>query len=125
MPSNEEVLLERIRLSLLDVESNTASISISGSLPTAIGDGRKIVTTAGTRVALAASTECKKVNIQAESDNTGAIVVGGANVIASLATRRGTVLEAGDSIEIEIDDLSKIYIDSTVNGDGVTFTYSN
>lgn len=89
-----------------------------------IADGRKIVTTAGTRVTLASSTACKRVTIVAETDNTGLIVVGGSTVVATLATRQGVPLNAGDSYEAEIDDLADIYIDSTVSGDGVTFTYS-
>jgi len=32
-------------------------------------------------------------------------------------------LNAGDSIVIPIDNLSDVYIDSTVSGEGVTFTY--
>jgi len=90
---------------------------------TGIANNRKVVTTAGTAVALAASTACKKVIITAETDNTGLIVVGGSAVVAALATRQGIPLYAGDSIEFEITDLASVYIDSTVNGDGVTFLY--
>mgnify|MGYP001226395879 CR=1 FL=1 len=88
-----------------------------------IGDDRQTVTTAGTRVALASSTTAKLVIITAETDNTDYIVVGGATVVASLATRRGTPLNPGDSITLEIDDLGDVYLDSMVNGEGVTFTY--
>ena len=91
---------------------------------TTIKDGRKVVTTAATRVTLvAASTPAKFVLITAETDNTGVIVVGGSTVVALLASRQGTPLLAGDSMLIEIDDLVDIYLDSTVNGDGVTYIY--
>lgn len=90
---------------------------------TGIGTGRTTVTTAGTRVVLAASTACKKVDITAETDNTGVIVVGGTGVVASLATRQGTPLNAGDTYSIEIDNLNDINIDSTVSTEGVTYTY--
>lgn len=93
------------------------------STMTSIADGRKVVTTAGTRVTLASSTACKQVAITAETDNTGLIVVGGSTVVAALATRQGTPLSAGDSIVMDIDNLADVYLDSTVNGDGVTFTY--
>lgn len=96
---------------------NTSS-SISG-----IQDGRTVVTTAGTRVALASVTACKRVTITAETDNTGVIVVGGASVVAALATRRGVPLYAGDVYELDIDDLADIYIDATVSGDGVSYVY--
>lgn len=88
-----------------------------------IGDGRKTVTTAGTAEALAGSTACKKVVIMAMIANTGNIVVGGSSVVAAEATRQGISLMAGASVQIEIDNLNKIYLDSEVNGEGVTFIY--
>ena len=90
-----------------------------------IGDGRKVVTAAGTAEALAASTACEKVDIQAELDNTGVIVVGGSTVVATAATRRGIALRAGDSYCLEVDNLADVYIDAEVNGEGVTYTYFN
>lgn len=93
------------------------------SANTTIGDGRKVVTTAGTRVTLASSTACKQVAITAETDNTGLIVVGGSTVVATLATRQGVPLNPGDTITLDIDNLADINLDSTVSGDGVTFLY--
>ena len=91
---------------------------------TTIVDGRTVVTTAGTRVALAGSTACSQVILTAETDNTGLVVVGAAaTVVAAIATRRGIPLAAGDSLTLEIDNLADIGLDSTVNGDGVTFVY--
>lgn len=90
---------------------------------TGIGDGRKVVTTAGTRVTLAAATTAKWAVITAETDNTGVIVVGGTGVVAALATRQGTPLYAGESVTLPCDDLNDINLDSTVSGDGVTFLY--
>ena len=87
------------------------------------GDGRKVVTSAGTEVALASATACSWVQVTAETDNTGVIVVGASTVVAALSTRRGTPLNAGDSVTVPADDLANVYIDSTVNGDGVTFIY--
>lgn len=92
--------------------------------PSSLGNGRKTVASAGTAEALAASTSCKSVTVTAETDNTGVISVGGSGVIATLATRTGTPLNAGDSFTLEIDNLSKVYIDTTVSGDGVTYTYA-
>lgn len=91
---------------------------------TGIGDGRKVVASAATAVALvASSTPCKRITICAETDNTGTIVVGASTVIAALSTRRGIPLEAGDVYELDIDDVADVFIDSTVSGDGVTFAY--
>lgn len=88
-----------------------------------IGDGRKVVTTSGTEVALAASTACLSVTITAELDNTDVIVVGSASIVATLATRQGTPLAPGESITLAIDNLSKVFIDAMVSGEGVTFSY--
>jgi len=90
---------------------------------TGIGHGIKTVTTAGTDVALAASTTCKRVLIQSQTDNTGLIAVGASGVDATEATGTGAILYAGDAVEMDIDNLADIYIDSTVSGDGVRFIY--
>ena len=100
-------------------------IADAGSIgiPDDLDEGRKVVTAAGTRVALAASTACREVLVTAEEDNTGVIVVGGVGVIAALATREGTPLHPLDSVRIRIADLATVYIDSMVSGDGVTYSY--
>ena len=91
---------------------------------TGLADGRKVVAVAGTREPLvASSTPAKYVGITAETDNTGLIVIGGTSVVAALATRRGIPLNAGDTVSLDVDDLADVYLDSTVSGDGVTFTY--
>lgn len=110
------------------VQDGGGSLTVDGTVTavhgiTGIGDGRKVVTTAGTPVALAASTTCKRVVVVAETDNTGTIVVGGTGVVAALGTRRGVPLGPGDAFELDVDDLADVWIDSTVSTDGVTFTY--
>jgi hypothetical protein len=102
--------------------SDAAGNTIGGI--TGLEDNRKVVTTAGDSVQLATSTPCKKVVIQAETNNTGVIVVGGTTVVAAQATRRGIALFPGDVYEEEIDNLADVYLDATVSGDGVTFNYS-
>lgn len=89
-----------------------------------VSDNRKVVTTAATAVALVgSSTRANWIIITAETDNTGIIVIGGSTVVAALATRRGIPLSSGESVVLMIDDVADVYEDSTVNGDGVTFTY--
>lgn len=88
----------------------------------AMNSGTKSVTTAGTPEAL--STDSNRVNIiyiTANEDNTGYIYVGDSTVDASANT--GNVLAAGDIIIYEYERLNQIYLDSTVNGEGVGFTY--
>lgn len=94
----------------------------NNAVTSSLTDGRKTVTTAATaEKIIAAVTPCKRVDIVAETDNTGIIVVGASTVVAALGTRRGVPLNKGDFYSVEIDDASKLYIDSTVNGDGVSF----
>ena len=99
----------------LEVSSNHA---ITGG-----ADGVTTVSTAGTDVVLASSTACKKVDIQAQTDNTGLIAVGFTGVDATEATGTGIILYAGDVYSLEISNLNLIYIDATENGEGVRYTY--
>lgn len=87
-----------------------------------LSDGRKVVAAAGTEEALSTDNgRVISVAIQAETDNTGVIVVGASTVVADQATRRGIALAPGGMVTLNVDQLSKIYLDSTVSGDGVTF----
>lgn len=88
-----------------------------------LGDGAKNVASSGSPVPLVSiGTPANRVDIQAKLTNTGVIAVGGKSVSASSPT--GIQLQAGDVYNIEkISDLFTIFIDSTVNGEGVTFTY--
>jgi hypothetical protein len=89
-----------------------------------IGHGVKTVTTAGADEALVSQiTWAKWVTIQAQTDNTGIVAVGASGVDATVATGTGVALSAGAMITIPCDDLKDIYIDATVNGDGVRYTY--
>ncbi len=101
-----------------NIDTSTASHYITG-----VGHGVKVVTTAGTDVALAASTPCKRVTIQAQLDNTSTIAVGATGVDATVATGTGIVLNPGDVFEFDIDNLADVFIDSLVNGEGVRFQY--
>jgi hypothetical protein len=97
-----------------------------------IFDGRQIVTTAGTRVALEAAANtvrCKELAVTAEENNTGDIVVGASTVVAALATRRGILLAPGESYTFDAGvksdkgqlDLATVFIDSEIDTDGVHF----
>lgn len=112
----------------VNLQVGDADVDSSNAVPTehsitGIGDGVKTVTTAGTDEALAGSTACKKVDIQALTDNTGTVAVGASGVDATLGTGTGIVLYPGDTYSLEIDNLSDIYVDSTVNGEGVRYVY--
>lgn len=95
----------------------------SGIGASTVGDGRQIVPTPGTAVALAASTPIKSVTIIAELDNTNPVVVGGSTVVAASATRRGVPLNAGGSFTIDADNLIEVFVDAVTADEGVTYTY--
>ncbi len=97
------------------------SLSVQPAGYTSIGVGNTTVTTAGTRVALAGSTVCKKVVVCAKLANTGTIWVGGSTVAAG----SGIPLVPLQQIEIDIANLITVNIDSTVNGEGVTYLFYN
>ena len=84
--------------------------------------GHKAVTTAGTQVALGttASIPGGLVLVKALAANTGFIYVGGATVEAAT----GFELDAGEMVYWPATDLANVYVDSSVNGEGVCFMYS-
>lgn len=100
-----------------DVTINNTSLPTSEIAPTTVLNGKKLVTTAGTRVTLASSTTCKSVTIKALRSNTGLIYVGDSAVSSS----NGLELSAGESVNLDIANLQTVNIDSTVNGEGVTY----
>lgn len=97
------------------------NLSVTPAAFGTVGDGSKNVTTAGTRVQLAASQACKEVEIVAKSTNTGNIWVGG----SAIAAGSGRPLLPLQSMIVKVSNLNLIYLDSDVNGEGVTYIYYN
>jgi len=102
-----------------DASATTQPISVAA--PTTIYHGKKTVTTAGTRVALASSQAVRSVCIKALQTNGGYIYVGD----TSTSSTTGFQLLAGDTISLDIANLNTVYIDSSVSGEGVTYISSN
>lgn len=95
----------------------SGTVTTTETVPTTIYNGKKTVTTAGTRVTLASSQAVKSVTIKALSTNTGFIYVGD----TSVASTNGLQLEAGETISLDIANLNTVNLDSSVNGEGVTY----
>jgi hypothetical protein len=86
--------------------------------PTGLHYGAKDVAAAGTAEALAASQALMHgVTVRAKTDNTGIIYVGDSDVDST----NGFELEAGESILIYTDNLANVYIDASVNEEGVSY----
>lgn len=97
--------------------AGTGTFSTSEVPPASILNGHTTVATAGTRVALAASTAAKSVTIKGLLANTGIIYVGNSTV----SSTNGLQLLAGDTVSIDIANLSTLNIDSSVSGEGVSY----
>lgn len=85
--------------------------------PNSIQNGQKAITTAGTAEALGASSAIVSVTIKALQANTGNVYVG----TASVDSTNGYVLDAGESVSLDIDNIADIYLDVDVNGEGVSY----
>lgn len=87
----------------------------------------KVVSTAGTRVALASSeTPARVFTITALSGNTGVIYIGDITVsstVYGIALAKGNSLSFGGSDNNANFDLSRIYIDVGTNNDAVSVLY--
>jgi len=80
--------------------------------------GQKAVTTAGTELALASSQAITAgVYVKALAANTGKIYVGTGTVTSGT----GFELSAKEQMWIPISNLATIVIDSSVNGEGVSY----
>ena len=90
-------------------------VQLTGSLMK--GANVATVTTAGTRVQLPILA-CNKVTIIARRTNGGYIYVG-MNTVSS--TVFGAELAALDSMDFEVNNLNELWIDSSVDGEGISY----
>jgi len=86
-----------------------------------LNTGSKIVTTAGTAEPLGTATNVREVLIQAKRNNTGQIYIGPVGVHNDNSD--GICLDKTDYVKFYCSSLSEIYVNSTVNGEGVTYLY--
>lgn len=92
-------------------------------MATNIFTGQKVVTTSGTPVQLATqSVESDQiVLLKAKAANTGYITVGDTSAHALNSGSGFFKLAAGQSIEIRCTNTNLIWIDATVNGEGIEY----
>jgi hypothetical protein len=99
------------------VGTGTFAVQNTPSSPTTISNGKTTVATAGTRVTLASSTTVRSIVVKALNSNTGTIYVGNSTVASS----NGLQLAAGESVAFDLTNLNTVNLDSSVNGEGVTY----
>jgi hypothetical protein len=82
---------------------------------------QKNVTTSGTPVQLPTQSvdSDQEVLVKAKSANTGLITLGYSSATALNSNTSHVKLAAGDSVVLSASDTSQIWIDATVNGEGV------
>lgn len=89
--------------------------------------GKVTITTAGTAVQLSAtSLTAQRVYLNMDSSATGIGFAGDASVLATVGSAQGACIPraAASAPSLWIDgpiDISRIYVDSTVNGDKVAW----
>ncbi len=88
---------------------------------------QKNVTTHGTPVQLSASTQVTGLHlvVKAKSANTGSITLGNTSAHALNTGTSCFRLQANESVTLHLHNLSEIWIDSTVDGEGVEVLYES
>jgi hypothetical protein len=89
------------------------------------GEGSKNVAVAGTPEKLSATKKlCGEVVITARPGNAGIVAVGFSNAVrATPAAEIGAIIQAGGGFTLSVPDISQVWIDASVSGEGVSFTY--
>ena len=87
--------------------------------------GVKTVTAAGTAEALGSQSIQCPLMVKALDDNTGTIYIGNDGA-GDVASTNGLRLAAGDVVIFDhVGNLSSLYVDSSVNGEGVAWLLLN
>ncbi|MDD4775434.1 MAG: hypothetical protein PHG75_02900, partial [Syntrophomonas sp.] len=97
------------------VQAPGETVALSGS--NALKGATATVTTAGTEVQLP-NYACREVTIIAKRANTGYIYIGGSDVSSTVY---GAELAAKESITLAVNNTNLVYIDSSVNGEGISY----
>lgn len=107
---------------IYSVVAGTITLTKSGILTTEVeGDTVVMTSTKGIPV-----SDGVKVVIKAESDNTGSITIADTSAKALNTNTdyfNNFALAKGESVEVSVKNLNQIWMDSTVNGDGVEIIF--
>ena len=95
--------------------------SLGGSASVLVSE-RKVIAVTNTAVPLG-SDICKTIFVTALTTNSDVIVIGGASVIFTEATRTGKIMYPGDAITLSIDNLDSVFINGLAT-EGVSFSFT-
>jgi len=102
--------------------SHPPGITFGANNITKLSGGRKVVTTGGTREQVTTSeTLTSAVIVQALRSNSGNVMIGGDDVDVTAGSENGIELTPGQTADINIIDLSLLWIDADNNGEGINF----
>lgn len=97
-------------------------LAVDSTPATTIFINQVTVTTAGTRVQLSgASTPIRSICVKALTGNTGKMYVGDVTVASS----NGYELPKDVSVCLDVNNINLIYVDSSVNGEKVSYVAVN
>lgn len=102
------------------ITNNLGGLYVTEIPSGAVGSNQASVTNAGTRVQLAAAS-CKSITIKAKDTNTGYIYVGNSGVTSA----NGFILGSGETVSVDVNNANLMWIDSSVNNEGVSYIYIN
>ena len=84
---------------------------------TVVSTAQVVVAVVGVRVQLNAGLACVMVSVAAKPANTGNIFLGNVGVTSA----NGRILAPGEAIDLAVDNLSRLYIDAAVAGEGISY----
>lgn len=115
--------VDGVEASLTTLAGHVDTLETLLAPPGTIGNGAtKTVAAAATPEQLTgSSTPCRAVYLRAPASNTGVVGWGGSGIAGSGGN--GPQLGPGDEVWIPIDNANKIYLSSSVNGEGVKWSY--
>jgi len=96
-----------------------------GPTTTTLGMGRQTCTPVNTQIQLYSTpTTCGWVIIQTGRNNGGYVAVGTTpGVSATPGAEYGVVLDSSESVKIDVDDLSEVWISGTIVNDTINYLY--
>lgn len=99
-------------------------MALLDSPATGLVSGSKAVTTAGTAVQISATaTGIRWLLLTAKPANTKPVYVGAADVKATLGSENGVPLSKTVPLRLDVSDLSDVWLDAEVSGEGALFVY--
>lgn len=100
-----------------DTQPISGTVSTDLNPASSVLSGQKDVETAGTELVIAESAAILSVTVKAKHTNTGYIYVGPSGV----SSTTGYILSKDEAVTVDADNLADVYVDCSVNGEGISY----